>query len=478
VVKLSLNGDDFIKRIDGLNNEVWVDGKRITGKISAHPAFSGVLAMKAKLYDYQVEHCEEFTFFSERTNSRVNFSYQQPKTIEDLKKRSIATQKLAKLNAGLLGRSPDYINTGIMSLGVAEEIFKEENQHYHINIRQIYEDAMENDLTFTHTFINPQVNRSDNYFEESDKVIAAKVIRETSEGIIISGARLLATQGGITDEILVLPAGGNYFEDPYNYAFSIPSNTPGLKFICRESFVSNESIYDAPLSSKFEEMDSIVVFDNVLVPWERVFLYKNFKISLRMFSETKFNTFLLYQAVSRMIVKTEFLLGIAESIVETISIKEYQHVKDKITEIISALEIIKALQLSAMTHAKVDSRNTMVPDDYPLNVAICYYPKIYPRLVEILQLLGGSGLILLSTKKQFDSSIGSYLDDYLQGTNSSAVDRVQLFRLAWDLCMSSFGSRQTHFERFFFGDPIRISMGLYDGYPKEKYINMVKDYLS
>jgi 4-hydroxyphenylacetate 3-monooxygenase len=131
-----------------------------------------------------------------------------------------------------------------------------------------------------------------------------------------------------------------------------------------------------------------------------------------------------------------------------------------------------------MTHAKADSRNTMVPDDYPLNVAICYYPKIYPRLVEILQLLGGSGLILLSTKKQFDSSIGSYLDDYLQGTNSSAVDRVQLFRLAWDLCMSSFGSRQTHFERFFFGDPIRISMGLYDGYPKEKYINMVKDYLS
>ena len=85
---------------------------------------------------------------------------------------------MAKLNAGLLGRSPDYINTGIMSLGVAEEIFKEENQHYHINIRQIYEDAMENDLTFTHTFINPQVNRSDNYFEESDKVIAAKVIRE------------------------------------------------------------------------------------------------------------------------------------------------------------------------------------------------------------------------------------------------------------------------------------------------------------
>ncbi|MGE8206437.1 4-hydroxyphenylacetate 3-monooxygenase, oxygenase component [Heyndrickxia sp. NPDC080065] len=476
--KLINTGIEYINRIDSLNNEVWIDGKKLTGKISEHPAFSGVLKSKAALYELQNSKSEIFTFLSPITNTRVGFSFHQPTTKEDLEKRCFATQEWAKTNLGLLGRSPDYVNTCIMALGVGEKVFNGENDNYGTHIRKIYEMAMENDLSFTHTLINPQVNRSIGYFEDSEKIIAAKIIRETSDGIIIKGARLLATQGGITDEVLVLPAGGNFIEDSYIFGFSIPSNSPGLRFICRESFVNNLSTFDSPLASKFEEMDSIIVFDDVLVPWERVFLYKNIDIASKFYAETNFNTMLLYQAVARMIVKTEFILGVAESIVEAINIHEYQHVKDKMSEIISALEIMKSLHLSSRINSKLDRWNTMVPDLKPLNVAIYYYPRIYPRLVEIIQLIGGSGLIMLPTEKQFDSSIQTDLDDYLQCANATAEDRVKTFRLAWDLCMSSFGTRQTHFERYFFGDPVRIGMGLYNGYPKDQYLNIVKNFLS
>ncbi|PTY78819.1 4-hydroxyphenylacetate 3-monooxygenase, oxygenase component [Heyndrickxia sporothermodurans] len=475
---LTVTGKEYISRIDNLHNEVWIDGKRIEGKISEHPAFRGVLKSKAALYDLSNSNKDTFTFSSPVVNSEVNFAFQQPKTKEDLENRFVATKKWAQTNLGLLGRSPDYVNTGIMALGVANSIFHEDKKNYETNIFNIYKMAMENDLSFTHTFINPQINRSIGYYEDSDKIIAAKVIRETSDGIIVKGARLLATQGGITDEVLVLPSGGNFIEDAYVYAFSIPSNTPGLKFICRESFVNGESHFDYPLTSKFEEMDSIVVFDDVLVPWERVFLYKNLDIACNMFSETKFNTMLLYQAIARMIVKTEFILGLAETIVHSINIVEYQHVKDKLSEIISTLEIMKSLHLSSRVHSTLDHFNTMVPDYKPLNVAIYYYPRIYPRLIEIIQLLGGSGMILLPSKEQFQSTISSYLDNYLQATNVNATDRVKIFRLAWDLCMSSFGTRQTQFERFFFGDPVRMGMGLYNSYPKESYVKMINDFLS
>jgi 4-hydroxyphenylacetate 3-monooxygenase len=477
---MTITGNEYIKRIDALNNEVWIDGQKVTGKISEHPAFDGVMKSKALLFDLQKDPVnKDLLTFSTPLMKEVGFSFQQPKSLNDLKKRRLATQFWARTNAGLLGRSPDYVNTGIMSFGVGHQLFEKKDRQFGHNIRNIYEKAMEKDLTFTHTFINPQVNRSAGYYEESDsQIIAAKIVKENTDGIVIKGARLLSTQGGITDEILVIPSGGNFIDESYIYAFIIPSNTPGLKFLCRETFSYNDSFFNHPLGTRFEEMDTVVVFDNVLVPWENVFLYKDYDIAFSMFNETNFYTMLLYQAVSRMIVKTEFILGLSETIIDAINIREFQHVKDKGSEIIVALEIVKALQLSSEVQAKENKWGTLVPDTNPLNAAINYYPRIYPRLVEIIQLLSGSGLISLPTDKDFQSPIRQYLDDYLQGANSSAKERVKIFRLAWDLCMSPFGTRQTQFERFFFGDPIRLAMGLYNSYPKNDYTEYIKDFLN
>lgn len=476
---MTISGREYIKRIDALNNEVWVNGQKITGNISEHPAFKGIMKSKAHLFDLQNnEDHKELLTFKTSSKKEVGFSFQQPTTLKELEKRRIATAFWSRTNAGMLGRSPDYVNTAIMSLGTAHNLFGKNDPNFGSNILHIYQKAMEKDLTFTHTFINPQVNRSTSYMEEDSNIIAAKIIKENTDGIVIKGARLLSTQGGITDELLVIPAGGNFIDESYIYAFTIPSNTPGLKFLCRESFVLSDSPFDHPLGSRFEEMDTVVVFDEVLVPWENVFLYKDYDIAFSMFQETNFNTLLLYQALTRMIVKTEFILGLAESLIDAINIGEYQHVKDKVSEVIVTLEILKGLQFSAEIQAKKNNWGTLVPDAKPLNAAIYYYPRMYPRLVEIIQLLSGSSLITLPTDKDFHSPVRNYIDQYLQGANSTAEDKVKLFRLAWDLCMSPFGTRQTHFERFFFGDPVKLSMGLYNGYNKNEYVDYIKQFLS
>ncbi len=179
---------------------------------------------------------------------------------------------------------------------------------------------------------------------------------------------------------MVISAGG--VNDKANgFAFSIPSNSKGLKFVCRESFVGGDSTFNYPLSSRYEEMDTIVVFDNVLVPWERVFYYDNIDVSNSFMAASSFLPFTLHQVVSRQIVKTEFVLGIVQSIIETINIGEYQHVQEKASEIIIALETMKALVIKSEVEAEMDEWGFMRPDRTTLQIAINIFPtglsKIY-----------------------------------------------------------------------------------------------------
>jgi 4-hydroxyphenylacetate 3-monooxygenase len=384
----------------------------------------------------------------------------------------------ARLTHGMMGRSPDYMNTAVMSFASSATLLKGRENCFPKNIQSLYEKAMECDLSFTHTFITPQVNRSQHYLEMSEKPISAKVIDRNEKGLIIKGARLLATQGGLTDEVLVISTPRLFFDKDEAFAFSIPSNTKGLKFICRESFVGGESTFNHPLSSRYEEMDSIVVFDNVLVPWDRVFFYDNIEAATDFMNQSSFYNFAYHQVVNRQIVKTEFLLGIAQLLVETINVGKYQHIQEKLSEIIIGLETMNALLEKSENDAELDEWEYMRPSMIPLYVASNIFPKIYPRFSEIIQLIGASGMVSLPTEKAFNSEIRTELDQYLQADGMNALNRVKLFRLAWDLTMSAFGTRQTQYERYFFGDPIRLSSNLYKNYLKDQHVEDVNKFLT
>lgn len=474
----AINGKGYIERINQLKTDIWIDGTSVTGNISEHPSFKGVMKSQAALYDLQHDAAlkDIMTYQSPLTGNQVGVSYLQPTTKADLAKRRVMVQHWAKSNQGMMGRSPDYMNTVVMALASSVNLLKGKENCFPNNVLSFYEYAREKDLSMTHTFIDPQVNRAQFHFEDSKEPIAAKVIERNEAGIIIKGAKLLATQGGITDEIVVISAGG-VVDQADGFAFAIPSNSKGLRFLCRESFVGGDSTFNYPLSSRFEEMDTVVVFDNVLVPWERVFYYDNIAVSNSFMSASSFLPFTLHQVVSRQIVKTEFVLGIVQSIIDTINIKEYQHVQGKASEIIIGLETMKALIIKSEVEAEMDEWGFMRPDQITLQIASNIFPRIYPRFTEIIQLLGASGLMAIPTENAFQSTIRKELDQYLQAKSENAEDRVKIFRLAWDLSMSTFGTRETLYERFFFGDPIKLSSQLYHAYDKDPYVKRVKDFL-
>ncbi|MFC0522020.1 4-hydroxyphenylacetate 3-monooxygenase, oxygenase component [Pontibacillus salicampi] len=470
-----ISGDEYKKRIDRMHAEIWLDGSPIQGRISEHPAFRGAIKSQGELYDLQLKHKDVMTYTSDKTGNAVGASFLIPRTKEDLEKRRQMVQVWARHTGGLMGRSPDYMNTAITAYAASSTVIKGEMNSYPERLTAFYEMARERDLSFTHAFVSPQYNRSSLAILEDD-CTNARIIDTTEEGIIMHGAKLLATQGGMTDELFVLSAPGKISHEEA-YAFSIPSNTKGLKFIARQSLVGDDSAFNSPLSSRFEEMDSVVVFDHVLVPWERVFIHENIKAVDDLYNKGKFVPLTLHQICSRQAVKTELLLGIAQSMVESIEIGEYQHVQSKVSEIITGLETQKALLLSAEATGKVDEDGVFLPNRQLLYVAIHQFQNLYPRYTEIVQLLGASGMITIPTVKDFNSSIAPELDTYLQSKKHTGREKVALYRLAWDLTMSSFGTRQTLYERFFFGDPIRVSQIMYQQYDKSDATAFVQSFL-
>ncbi|MCM3239444.1 4-hydroxyphenylacetate 3-monooxygenase, oxygenase component [Heyndrickxia oleronia] len=473
-------GKQYIERLQKANNNVYIHGERVKD-VTAHPAFKNVIQSMAKLYDLQYEKADKMLYTSPSSGEQVGMTFLQPKSIDDLIARREAITEWAKVSGGMMGRSPDYLNAEVMAMGAAYDFFSEGDPLLVENAKNYYEYARENDISLTHTLIHPQVNRAKAQHEQKDANVALHLVEKNKDGIIVDGIRLLATQGGITDEILVFPSTvkkAGELDDPYSLAFAIPNNTPGLKFISRESFDYGKNQWDHPLSSRFEEGDAIVSFENVFVPWNRVFVCGNSSICNRTFRETNAVVHMAHQVVAKNIVKTEFLLGLALSVMDAIGIDQFQHVQDKGTEIMLTLETMRSHLYRAEHNAKLDKWGIMTPDYAALDAARNWYPRVYPRLVEILRILGASGLMGIPTQADFQNDdISQLIHRGLQGKNLEGYERVQLFRLAWDMTMSAFGNRQMHYEYYFFGDPIRMGMTYFEGYEKESYKEIIKEFL-
>ena len=475
-------GSEYLKGLQQSSAEIWLGDERITD-VTSHPALRGCAQSMATLYDMQ--HTEglrdEMTYPSPTTGDPVGLSFITPRTHEDLQRRSAMMFHWSRFSGGMLGRSSDYINVEIMAAAAAADFYHQNDPRFGENARNYYDYARENDLCMTHTLVNPQSNRALTASGHPSADVALRIVDENADGMVVRGARILATLGPLADEIMVFPSTvlkAASDTNSFAFAFTIPCATPGMKLICRESLAYGESRVDHPLSSRFEEMDTIVVFDDVLVPWDRVFLKSDPELCSRHFPETGCLAHMAQQVAIKNTCKTEFVLGIACSIAEALGSNEFQHVQEKIAECMINLEIMRACLRASEADAKIDKWGVMAPDRAPLDAARNIFPKMYPRMIEILQLLSASSLMLIPPDSALDSPVAEDIDRYLAAANCTARDRIKLFRLAWDVACSAFAGRQVLYERFFFGDPIRMMSVLYRTYDKQPLMDRVDKFLS
>jgi 4-hydroxyphenylacetate 3-monooxygenase len=474
-------GDDYLMGLREQEREVWLRGERVVD-VTAHPGLSGGARAIASLYDQQSDLAQRdaMTFMSPKSGNRLGLSHIIPRTRDDLVRRRVMMLNWARTTCGMMGRSPDFMNVTLAAWAAAADYFGRGRPEFADNIRRYYEYIRENDIVLTHSLINLQRSRNVSGTFNLQEGTALRVVRETSAGLVVRGARVLATLGPLADEIAVYsPRLGQHTEDhsPFAVAFAIPCGAPGLRFLCRDSFDLGRSHFDHPLGSRFEEMDCIVFFDDVEVPWERVFLYGDVGLLNGAAYATHYSAHSAHQGAAKNLAKCEFVLGLALLMTETLGNKHLPHTEAYIGELMLTTVLTRACIRAGEADAKLDEWGVMCPDPVTIESTRNLFMTAYPRMIEILHLLGSSSFMITPSEADLKGPLAADIEQYLATDTTSARDRIKLFRLAWDVAGSSFGSRQVLYERFFASDPLTRARALAAIYPKNEAMQRVLDFL-
>src|SRR5215831_3007368 len=459
------NGTQFIDGLRQHPREVWVAGRRVDD-VTTDPVFRRPVRSIADLYDLQMrpEHREVTTYASE--NGPAGTSFMIPRTQADIVKRRESMKIWADASFGMMGRSPDFLNTTLMTWAESADFFAQRGAQFAENVRNYYRYCRSRDLFCTHAIVNPQTDRSKGSHQHEDAFAHLGVVEKVKDGLIVRGAKMLATHGPTADELLVYPQPGiREGEERYVLAFGISCATPGLRFICREPFdMGNQSEWDHPLGARFEEPDAVCVFNDVLIPWERVFLYGDVKMGNALFAQASIRNHTGHQTAIRGLAKCQLVTGVAIALARTVKSDVFLHVQEQLGELLGYLQLIEAAILLSERNAEPTGRGALRPAYAPLQALRYHLPKFYQRMVQVTQVLGSGGILINPTEADLRSAIGPDIARYYRGAGLDAEQRIHISKLAWDVTGTQFGQRMLQYERYYAGDPVRVGASYYLDY--------------
>jgi 4-hydroxyphenylacetate 3-monooxygenase oxygenase component len=455
---LARTGQQYLDDLARDAREIWLDGEKVTHPLENPQLAEGARSI-ARVYDLQHEHADEVLFPSPKTGEPVNVSHIIPRTREDLERRRRSFEITATSTGGMMGRTPDYLNVTFACFAGAASVWgRRGNEQGAENIVAYHELMRDRDLSTTHSIMNPQVDRSKPEADQAMGEVSLHKIGETENHITVRGARMLATLAPFADELSVYPGSDIRPQDGrYALAFALPMSTPGLKFICRDSYTKQRSRVDYPLSSRFDEQDAVVIFDDVEIPKSRVFLDGDTVGYSEVISDTGWRGHIMHQAFTRAWVKLNFALGMGHLIANATGVVRFDHIQEKLGQIWNMAELTRSAIVSAEAGARLDQHGVFYPDDRPLLALRGEMPKWLPRCHELLQLIGGGGFMATPSESDMRGPLKDEIARYYQAGGADAERRIKLFRLAWDYIGSDLGSRSELYERFYLSDSWRMT---------------------
>ena len=475
-------GSQFLDGLRRTKREIWVDGERIED-VTSHPKLRGGAESLAAIFDRQHAYAADCLFAHPDTGHPTNVSHMIPRSRDELWHRHAGLVRLSEGSMGIMGRTPDYMNMKFAAFASAPRVWagpdgrNERGAQNLVNFQRYLADA---DISLTHTIIQPTTDKRTDAKVIGNKVTVRKV-GETREGIVVRGARVLATLAPFADEQTVypgqpIPAGAT----EYAVAFAIPLDTPGLKFLCRDSVSAPDADpFDKPLSSRFDEQDAFCIFDDVVVPWDRIFIDGDVEIYNSM-RQTGYAINMTTQSTIRALTKLEFAYGLAARMAELIG--DYSPAT---TEMLGEMACYvrmtaNALELS-LEQAWQREDGVWFPNGAVLEPMRAMLAVWMPRVAEIITLIGSHNLLTTPSKAQLDDpKLRPLIDEMLHGADGATADeRAAVFRLAWDFVGSSLGGRGFLYERFYLTSAARNKQMLHSRFfDRTRSKSLLNDMLS
>jgi 4-hydroxyphenylacetate 3-monooxygenase len=444
--------------IDGLRDDrrVRVDGVDVTD-VTQYPPFQGAIRTVGDVYDLQHAHADICLTVND-DGEKVGITHVAPKSVADLQQRHAAIELIARRTLGFLGRSPDYLNVTLTSFATDAQLRWSElgNPQGARRLMDFQSYVALNDLCMTHALVHPTVDKSQDEMTAKGGVLPVRKIGETAEGIVVRGARALATLAPFSDEILVYAARPlAASSSACALAFSIPAATPGLTMLCRDNFSTHShrtpeaAKFDHPLSHQFDEQDAMLIFDDVVIPHERVFIDGHMAIYNSMQSPS-WAANAMQQTSVRAMVKLQFAYELAVSMADILN-DVSPGTASMLGELWSYFELTRDAIEAAESGATEWGNGVWMCDDRPFRALRPILPTWFPRVGEIIRLIGSHNLLTTPTWADFhDPSLTNAIDTYYVGAGThGALDRARVFRAAWDFVGSTLGARGELYERFY-----------------------------
>ena len=445
-------GKEFLERLRRTRRQLWVEGQ-LVDDVTAHPALAGGAQTIAGVFDRQHAFPDDCLTPDPETGEPVNIGHLLPRSVADLKRRNRGLARLAEATVGLMGRTPDYMNVKFASFASRAHDWRGSegrNEWGADNLVRFQKEIARADISLTHTIIHPTIDKATDGQFAGNRVPLHKV-GETSTGVVVRGARILATLAPFADEIAVypahpLPAGA----EAYALAFSITVDTPGLIFLCRDSAATpGAHVFDRPLSTRFDEQDAFVIFDDVEIPRDRLFCDGHLDV-YNTVGTTGLRDNMTNQTTIRALTKLEFAYGLACRMADTLG-DSSPVTHEMLGELLDYVEVSRnAVMLSAERGYDIGN-GVWFPEGRALHPMRSLLATWFPRVNEILMLIGSHNLLATPSRRQFDhAGLRPLLDEFMHGAKGTgAEERAALFRLAWDFVGSSLAGRNVLYERFY-----------------------------
>ncbi|WP_017522957.1 4-hydroxyphenylacetate 3-hydroxylase N-terminal domain-containing protein [Pusillimonas noertemannii] len=454
-------GSEYIESLrDG--RTVFIGGERVAD-VTIHPAFRNSVRSIARMYDamHDAEMSKVLMTGTDTGNGgQTHRFFKAPRSSEEMVQQREAIAAWARLSYGWMGRSPDFKAALSTTFGAYPEFYGE----YAPNVRAWYKKIQESVLFMNHAIVNPPVDRG----RSADAVrdVCVKVEKETDAGIYVSGAKVVATGAVLTQWNFVGQAGRTATDDPsMAVMFMLPVGAPGCKLICRTSYegqaAKHGAPFDYPLSSRFDENDSIFVLDNVFVPWENVVVYRDLDKVMQFYQGSGFLQSCSLQACTRFSVKLDFLAGVVARALKITGGDAFRGNQVLLGEIMAMRHMFWSFTDAMVGRPEPWNGDYLLPN---LRACISYRtsaPAAFARVREIAQKIIASSLIYLpSSAKDLDHpEIAPYLERYVRGSNGVGYrERIKVMKLLWDSVGTEFSGRHELYERNYAGNHEEIRL--------------------
>ncbi|MFD0986436.1 4-hydroxyphenylacetate 3-hydroxylase N-terminal domain-containing protein [Methyloligella solikamskensis] len=454
------------------NRRVIYQGEEIRD-VTTHPLFKRSVDRWAGIFDAQFDPAtvDVTTYFDEKLGDRASTAWLVPESKAHLAQRRHLLEYSSDQTFGVYGRMPDYGPTLAMGFLSGMHLIEEAEPDAPAKIKEFIDFGRENNLLSTDLIADAQSDRSRSPGENPGRL---RCVKETEEGIVVYGTKPVASSASMGDwggiATLLSP---DMDPDTVMWAY-VKMGSPGITFVAREQVTSaSDTAEDHPINHLGEEIDALIVFDNVLIPWEHVFSFRN-KSTLAYYLEV---CVLPHWAIlARMARRARYFAAAAKMVTEILGTDKIPPVRAQVAEIYAYSTALESFILAAEDKGEHTPHGIFLPDRTNITAGRLYAITQLPVIMQHLRELCGQGLVSRFTKADLErEDVGAWIDEFMPGHNITGRGKNRLMNFIWDLTCSAHAARVTLFENVNSTPPPIVRQQVYQSYDTSEAEKLIRD---